>query len=472
MSKTDVDVVVVGSGLAGLSAALSAVEAGCRDVLVAESEKVVGGASRLSGGIMIGPGSSLQQSQGIDSSVESSVASYMMMNRFDVDAAPARRMIEESGATIDWLAEQGVPFEPYVFAAGNETVPESHWVQGQGAGLIDALHARCRAAGIEIALDRRVDRLLTDGGRVAGVAVGDDEIRAAVTVIATGGFGANVERLEQLWPDALVGGDWAFYLGIDGADGSRGDGLDLGESVGAQVVGHNRGLRLLHTGFHHEFDAAPPGYLVYLDSSGRRFIAEDSHYGTMDNAVKSRGNRIFAVLDDRLLRTRGIPQSKYDLEGAGVPINYNEDLIDAMVREGRVCTADTIDGLASAMGLEPETVVATVERYNEHVAAGFDADCLKDPKFLQPISTPPYYGVELRPAVIGVSACGLRIDRDARVLGVDGHPIPGLFAAGETTGRVIGEFYVGSGNSLTNAATFGRIAGVSAATEVQTANAG
>lgn len=472
MSQHDVDVLVVGSGLAGLAAAISATEAGCRDVLVAESEKVVGGASRLSGGIMIGSGSRLQKANGIDDSLEQFVASYLTMNRFDVDLAPARRLMEEAGETLDWLEAQGVRFKPMVFVGGNEVVPQSHWVDGDGAGLIEALHARTRALGIDIALGRRVDRLLVEDGRVRGAAVGSDEIRAAVTVLATGGFGANRARLAELWPDALTGGDWTVYLGGDAAPGSRGDGLDLGRSVGAQVVGHNRGLRLLHTGFHQTFDAAPPGWLVYLDAAGRRFINEDAHYGTLDYAAKQRGNRVFAVLDDRLLRTRGIPQSKYDPQGLGRPVNYNDDLIDEMVRQGRVVKADTVEALATGLGLDPATVAATIRRYNDHVAAGFDADCVKSPKFLQPISTPPYYGVELRPAMVGVSACGLRIDRDARVLGADGEPIRGLLAAGETTGRGIGEFYVGSGNSLTNSATFGRIAGRTAAAAVVSADGG
>lgn len=463
MTGSDIGVLVIGSGLAGLAAAIAAREEGCAQVLLAESEKVVGGASRLSGGLMIGTGSWLQKANGIDDSIDQTVASYFAMNRFDIDAAPARRLIEEAGTTIDWLEQQGVVFKPMVFAGGNETVPHTHWVDGDGAGLIDALHARCRALDVAIALDRRIDRLLVENGRVVGAAVGDDEIRAAATIVATGGFGANKDRLAELWPDALVGGEWTTYLGVDAAPGSRGDGLDLGAAVGAQIVGHNRGLRLLHTGFHTQFDAAPPCYLVYLDCDGRRFINEDAHYGTLDYAAKQRGNRVFAVLDDRLLRTRGIAQSKYDPQGRGRPVNYNEDLIDEMVRQGRVAKADTIEALASALALDVPTVVASIKRYNDNVAAGYDADCLKNSKFLQPISTPPYYGVELRPAMIGVSACGLRIDRDAHVLGRDGQPIPGLFAAGETTGRIIGEFYVGSGNSLTNAATFGRIAGGSAA---------
>lgn len=466
MATNGVDVLVIGSGLAGLTAAIAAREAGARHVLVAESERVVGGASRLSGGIMIGSGSRLQRANGIDDSVDQAVANYLAMNRFDVDAAPARRLMEEAGGTIDWLETQGVVFKPYVFVGGNEVVPHTHWVEGDGAGLVDALHARCRALDVDIALGRRVDRLLVEGRRVIGAAVGDDELRAAATIIATGGFGASKARLAELWPDALAGGDWTVYLGGDAAPGSRGDGLDLASAAGAQIVGHNRGLRLLHTGFHGQFDAAPPGYVVYLDREGRRFINEDAHYGTLDYAAKQRGDRVFAVLDDRLLRTRGIPQSKYDPKGLGQPVNYNADLIDEMVRAGRVAKADSIDALAVALGLDPATVVASIRRYNDHVAAGFDADCVKNPLFLQPISTPPYYGVELRPAMVGVSACGLRIDRDARVLGAYGTPIGGLFAAGETTGRVIGEFYVGSGNSLTNAATFGRIAGANAGATV------
>ena len=110
MTGAAYDVVIVGSGVAGLAAALAAYEGGCRDILVAESEKVVGGASRLSGGIMIGAGSRMQREQGIEESLENAVAAYLAMNRFDVDAAPARRMVEESGATIDWLQEQGVVF--------------------------------------------------------------------------------------------------------------------------------------------------------------------------------------------------------------------------------------------------------------------------------------------------------------------------------------------------------------------------
>ena len=460
---TDVDVVVIGSGAAGLTAAISAAEAGAR-VLIAESEGVVGGASRLSGGILMGVGSALQRRNGIDDTVDHAFHEYMLANRWEVEAGPVRRFIEETGPTIDWLAEVGVPFEPFVFPAGQEAVPHGHMVSGSGAGLVEALHAASKEHDVEIALGRRVDRLLTDGAQVTGVAVADDEVTAGATVIASGGFCANPERIAHWWPSGLAGGDWTYYIAGDGAPGSRGDAFDLGAAVDAEIVGRDRGLRLLHTGFHREFDAAAPGWLLLVDREGRRFVSETSHYGVLDAVIKSHGDVAWAIFDDRLLRSPGIPDSKWDRTGAYRP-NYNVDLIDRMAGEGRVAVAETIAGLAAAVGLDPVVLAGTVDRYNAAAAAGLDADHLKAAEYLHSLEHPPYYAVELRPASIAVTGCGLRIDDRAQVVGVAGEPIGGLFAAGECTGGIIGPFYAGSGNSLANCVTFGRIAGRTAARE-------
>ena len=134
-----------------------------------------------------------------------------------------------------------------------------------------------------------------------------------------------------------------------------------------------------------------------------------------------------------------------------------------MVAAGKVHRAQSVAELAAGFGLPAEHLEVTVERYNAAVAAGEDFDYLKDPKFLQPIATPPFYAAEIRPATVCFTACGLRIDRDARVIGESGRPIPGLFAAGESAGGVVGPRYVGSGNSYANCVTFGRVAGASAA---------
>ena len=115
-----------------------------------------------------------------------------------------------------------------------------------------------------------------------------------------------------------------------------------------------------------------------------------------------------------------------------------------------------------AIGLSPNHLAGTVERYNDGAATGND-DFAKAVKFLAPIAHPPFFAAEVRPATLCFTACGLRIDADTRVLDDDGRVITGLHAVGECTGSVVGELYMGSGNSLANGATMGRVAGQVAA---------
>jgi succinate dehydrogenase/fumarate reductase flavoprotein subunit len=125
--------------------------------------------------------------------------------------------------------------------------------------------------------------------------------------------------------------------------------------------------------------------------------------------------------------------------------------------------ADSIAELAGLIGVPADRLAGTVRRYNDSVAGGEDLDFAKEERMLEPIATGPYYAAEVRPATVCFTAFGLRIDRNAQVLGGDGAPIAGLFAAGECTGGIVGAQYVGSGNSYANCLTVGRIAGLSAA---------
>jgi succinate dehydrogenase/fumarate reductase flavoprotein subunit len=133
-----------------------------------------------------------------------------------------------------------------------------------------------------------------------------------------------------------------------------------------------------------------------------------------------------------------------------------------MVRCGRIKVGATIAELATQLGLPPERLQGTLDRYNAAAESG-DDDFGKESRFLRPLTTPPFYGTELRPATVAVTGAGLRIDADARVLDLTGRVIPGLHAAGEAAGGVLGRVYVGGGNSLSAGATLGRIAGRSAA---------
>ncbi|MGH3626334.1 MAG: FAD-dependent oxidoreductase, partial [Sciscionella sp.] len=294
----DVDVMVIGSGAAGLAAALSAVEAGCGRVLISEAADVVGGSSRLSGGIVMGSGSRLQRAAGIDDDPSHLFAEYMSLNHWDLAVGPVKRFTARSGETIDWLADHGVPFFDRLIFGGEERTARSHCIDGGGQALVNALWSACQQHGVDLALGRRVDRLTTDGAVVTGVASGGEAITAHATVVATGGFGANPERIKAHFPSAWTP-EWTWYIG---ADGSQGDAFGFAEQVSAQVTGFDRGLRTLDPHFARLNEAFLPGWTVLLDCEGRRFCDETAPYGVLDTLIRARGNRAFVVFDDAAMR--------------------------------------------------------------------------------------------------------------------------------------------------------------------------
>jgi hypothetical protein len=184
----------------------------------------------------------------------------------------------------------------------------------------------------------------------------------------------------------------------------------------------------------------------------------------MDGVMRVHGDVGYVVFDEAGLRPDGERvEFKQAIPGRAMASgSWNPIMVDDMVATGKVTTAPTIEALAEALGLPVAHLVGTVERYNAGAAAGED-DFAKAPKFLAPIAQPPFYGAEVRPATLCFTACGLRIDADTSVLDDDGRVIAGLFAVGECTGSVVGEIYMGSGNSLANGAAMGRVAGRSAA---------
>ncbi|MGQ0464168.1 MAG: FAD-dependent oxidoreductase [Sporichthyaceae bacterium] len=462
---SDVDVLVVGSGAAGLSAALTAHEHGARRVLVAEAMAEVGGSSRLSGGIVMGAGSALQKAAGIDDDPGDLFHEYMQLQRWDVAAGPVRRFAERSGATIDWLVGHGVPFFPRLIFGGDERKPRSHCVDGGGQALVDALRRACEAAGIDIAVGQRVDRLIVEDGSVVGAAVGGDELRADAIVLTVGGFGASNDLLARFFPSAWDA-ERTWYIGSDGAVG---DGFALGEQVGAQIAGHDRGLRTLGPGRSFTNEAFLPGWTVLLGADGRRFADETAPYGILDGLVRTHGNAAYVLLDQACLTPPADQAEQYKSCYKQVwpnhppfqPRHYREDRLEDLRKDGRAFVADDLASLAAALDLP--ALVGEVQRYNAHCDAGVDADFGKAGKFLLPLRTGPFHAVPVRPVTVNVTGCGLRIDDQAGVLGPTGSPVPGLFAAGECVGGLLGHVYMGSGNSLGLACGVGRMAGESAA---------
>lgn len=468
----DYDVVVVGAGAAGLCAAVAAAEAGA-SVLVAEASDAAGGASQFSAGLIMAAGTRFQRERGIDDSPEALLFEYLAFNRWSVETGVARRLTEEAGPAVEWLADHGVGVSDIYFS-GDDRVARGHVMDGGGEAIVACLLAAAKAdPRIDLAFGRRVDRLLTgsggssgsggSGGAVTGVAVGEDQVTAGAVVLAAGGFGAN----KELWPRYLpraVEAEWTFYIG---PPTSRGDAFALAGALGAQMVGHDRGLLNARPNFSQSMDSYYPGWLVFVDRDGQRFVNEMTAYSVIESTIRARGGRVWALFDDAAKRA-AVPRStaaakKYDMPTGTTWEDWVEPVIEEMTAKGRVLTGPTVGALAASMGVEPAALAGTVARYNEDAAAGHDTMFEKPAHMMRPIASPPFYATELRLCNLALTGAGPRVNRDGQVLDRGAIPIPGLFAAGECAGGVLGDVYMGSGNALANAVTFGRVCGQHAA---------
>lgn len=460
----DFDVIVIGGGGAGVAAAIEALEAGAC-VLLCEKAQRIGGSTANSGGVIMAAGSDIQRSRGIADSVDDLFEHYMTHNKYLVEPALARTLCEGGQPTLDWLRSYGVTFDPaelYVTGVENQKAPRGHPAGGNGHAIMVALENAAMSRGLEVALNTRVDALLCDGDAVRGVRVGDTEVGAGAVIIATGGFGNNFAMLQRFFPDAAQHGpDWHFYVGIDE---NTGDGHIIGESAGAAIVGEGYGQALLTASFSKEPEPYIPGWLIYVNNAGKRFVNETAAYVVMDHVVNRQpGARCWAIMDHAAF-TRDDRDPRYrTAEFLIFPTpNWQPDALARHAAEGSIVCAETLEELGQRAGIVPEALAATVQAYNADAAGGHDSHFLKAAQYLLPMDKAPYYAIELRAAGVGSTHAGLRIDGTARVFGTNGAPMAGLYAAGECTGGVMAH-YVGGGNSLLNNFVFGRIAGREAA---------
>ena len=179
----DFDVIVIGGGGAGLSAALEAHAAGA-SVIVLEADTRLGGATALSGGVFYAAGTSVQRRAGIADSADAMFAYLMTLNQWSQKPDIIRFVCNESAGAIDWLIGRGVDFpHDKLVKGGIETVPRAHPSHGAGMGIAEALINAAGAAGIETALGTRVERLLVEDGCVTGVHAGGMDLRAGATII-------------------------------------------------------------------------------------------------------------------------------------------------------------------------------------------------------------------------------------------------------------------------------------------------
>jgi fumarate reductase flavoprotein subunit len=457
----DVDVVVIGSGAAGLRAANAAADAGA-SVVVLEAQDDVGGRTQYSTGGLLGAGTRFQREAGVEDSAEALYEHYRRLNHWQVDAGVARRLTAGCGREVEWLADQGLEIVG-VRTSPDSDVPRMHRTRGGGA-IVQVLQARARRVGCEILLGQRVERLLTGDGAVQGVATATEDIGTGAVVLATGGLGGNPGLLQRLAPSLVAAtGDWLAPVG--GRELARyapGDAIGLSEAVGASLAGVDVWEATVRPGYVEVTSQLLPGWLVIVDRNGRRIVDETSDIVAMQNAILAAGGEVYAVFDEA---TRAAGEAPPTPAGAPRPRRLNRDwspeVIDAMVERGQVVRADDLDDLASALGIPAAGLRATVQRYNGFVRAGADLDHCKDPAVMREIGAGPYHAVALRLGSVAYTSAGPRIDADARVMRHTNEPIPGLYAAGECAGGVVG-VHIG-GNPLASCLVFGQVAGENAA---------
>ncbi len=452
------DVVVAGAGLAGLVAALTAAEGGA-SVALLEKGAEPGGSSARSGGGLIFVGTDLQEQAGVEDSLDSLREDLMRAAQGRARPELIDAYVDNQLETYRWLCDQGLKFS-LESATTATMVPRAH-LTGRGVATRH-LHERVlRDERITYLPNTAARRLVRhDGGPVKGVEVSTDQAACTLTarsgvVLATGGFARSVELLRRfapLWIDAVK---------MSGPH-NTGDGITMAWALGADVVdmpyvAASFGASIArYPDLTLDPDEEPillyPNYLggIIVNLDGCRFADESLNYKVLSRlCADQREGVAVQIFDADVFGKSDSRASPWDIQGA--------------YEAGLIVKADSVQELSVALRLDPDVLQATVDRYNQDVVAGEDAD------FCRPIShrdepggglivTAPFYGFPTRPGLTSTYA-GITVDGDMRVLDVFGAPIAGLFAAGETVGGFHGAGYY-SGSALGKAAIFGRVAGL------------
>ncbi len=444
------DVIVIGGGSAGWSAALAAVQTGL-SVTLLEKLPESGGSSALSGGCLAFAGTDLQAMQGVVDSPDLLFKDLREVGQEVNDEALVRTYCDAQLATYEWLKSAGVRFSPVIETASGQSVPRVHTVDP--ADMVRSLKAAAESSGlVDYRASIAAEELVQDAsGRVVGVQLADGKSLTAAkgVIIASGGFAKNPELLDHYAPQ------YAEAVFVAGA-GSQGDGLRMAQALGADLrdmdyVKGTFGKHPTDESNDHSLQAVYKGAIA-VNQDGQRFVNESISYKLLGDAVMAQPwHTAYQIMD----------QGIFDTGDDRVRIlDFGRRL-----EEGLFYVADTLEDLAAQIEIDPELMIATVTRYNGYVEAGHDPDfgrthLVHHHGALRKIETAPFYAYPSTAVVFG-TYCGLRIDSAARVLKPDGAPIDGLYAAGEVTGGFHGAAYM-TGSALGKAVVFGRIAGLEA----------
>ena len=469
------DVAVVGSGAAGLTAALTLAEGGAK-VVVFEKQRSLGGTSNFFQGTFAVE-SDMQLERYVDYTRDQCFKNTMDYSHWRANPRLVRAIIDESGPTIGWLQSQGV-----VFVDATINMPEApltyHVVRGRGEAVVKALVDQAKSRGATFLPGTPVVSLLKEGGRIAGVVADADgeevEVAVKAVVVASGGFANNKE-----WIKKYTGYDLGVNLIPVGNTGKTGDGLRMAWEVGAAEEGVStiEMFRVAPTGDEFamgcnlEQASAQPD--LWVTARGERFCDEtitfwDTPVGNAQGRYMKDGYT-FSVFDDSIIER--LTQRGLD-KGVGVDFppgykltNLHQEIQAALAHGGKqVFAADSLAELAAQLEVDPAVLQATVEEYNHYCAQGHDELFAKDARYLRPLIGPKFYATRARTVFLGTMG-GIKVNGRLEVLDKKDNVIPGLYAGGFDAGGMYGDSYPiksSSGLASSFALNSGRIAGKSA----------
>ena len=490
-STVDADVVVVGAGGAGMTAAITAAAEG-KSVVILESQSMVGGNSvRATGGMNAGKTvyqdeNEFGESAGVEKTLKTAAEKYadnetitalaktvseqwaayqadptgyfdsvelmeldtMIGGKGINDPELVETLCANSADAIDWLDEHGITLHN-VSSFGGASVKRIHRpvnAEGKtvsvGSYMIPLLQENCEKAGVKMMLDTTATEILTDangaavGVKATGASGETVTVNAKAVVLATGGFGANLDMVVKYKPE-LKG------FMTTNAPGIQGQGIEMAQAIGAATVDMDQ------IQIHPTVEANTAALIteglrgdgaILINEEGQRFIDEVGTRDVVSAAeIAQTGSYSWLVVDQAMADASSV--------------------IQGYIKKGYTVTGATYEELGKAMGVDAAAFAETMEKWNGCVEAKNDPDFGRT-SFANPLNTAPYYAVKVTAGVHHTMG-GLKINANTEVLNEKGEVIPGLFAAGEVTGGVHGANRLG-GNAVADFTVFGRIAGAAA----------
>lgn len=490
-STVDADVVIVGAGGAGMTAAITAAAEG-KSVVIVESQPMVGGNSvRATGGMNAGKTvyqdeNEFGESAGVEKTLKTAAEKYadnetitalaktvseqwaayqanptgyfdsvelmeldtMIGGKGINDPELVETLCANSADAIDWLDEHGITLHN-VSSFGGASVKRIHRpvnAEGKtvsvGSYMIPLLQENCEKAGVKMMLDTTATEILTDangaavGVKATGASGETVTVNAKAVVLTTGGFGANLDMVVKYKPE-LKG------FMTTNAPGIQGQGIEMAQAIGAATVDMDQ------IQIHPTVEANTAALIteglrgdgaILINEEGQRFIDEVGTRDVVSAAeIAQTGSYSWLVVDQAMADASSV--------------------IQGYIKKGYTVTGATYEELGKAMGVDAAAFAETMEKWNGYVEAKNDPDFGRT-SFANPLNTAPYYAVKVTAGVHHTMG-GLKINANTEVLNEKGEVIPGLFAAGEVTGGVHGANRLG-GNAVADFTVFGRIAGAAA----------